>query len=156
MPALASLAIGVTFVMMLAIILDISPIIPDGGELRHPPSGTSSTLERIDLTIGDMKSSYTVGEHIIVSVRANGTSDWACNIGSPTVVMRDNSDGRIILYPEPLFFSTALLCPQSRIDKTWTYGEEPDELITFDKIGSYAIIASVRDVTVERQFAIVS
>ena len=143
-PAIAGLAVGIALVVVFSIVF------------ASPSSDIMKGDYEINLAIGGMKSTYKSGEHIVVSISAKGISDNACNIGSPSVYMRDESNGgRIIYWPNPFGFSYALGCNGSDpIDKTWTYGDDAESEIVLDKAGSYTVIASLEDATIEKQFVV--
>lgn len=116
---------------------------------------TGPPVNYIELTISGLKSSYKAGEHIVFSVSAKGASDNACNINSPSVVMRDNGSGKTIYWPNPFGLYYAMGCNGADlIDKTWTYGDDAESEIILDKAGSYTIVASLEEATVEKRFAV--
>lgn len=143
LPIIAGLAVGVTLIALFSIMFS------------NPTIAGINSNNHIALTLEGMKSNYASGERIIVSVHAKGNSDNFCNIGSPSVVIRDNSNGKITYWPNPFGFSTAMMCNKSSpVDITWTYGDEVEEEIILEKTGSYAVIASLEDVTIQQQFFI--
>ncbi|MEW6605699.1 MAG: hypothetical protein AB1351_13565, partial [Thermoproteota archaeon] len=110
---------------------------------------------RINLTIVGLQSTYKAGEHIIFTVSAKGVSDNACNINSPNVVMRDNDSGKTIYWPNPFALYYAMGCPGPEpIAMHWTFGDDAESEIILDKVGSYTVIASLEDITTEKQFDI--
>lgn len=112
--------------------------------------------DKIELTIDGLRNTYRTGEHIIFSVSAKGISDNACNIGSPSVDIRDDSDGKMLYWPHPFGLSYAMGCPKaSQIDEVWTFGDNAEEEIVLNS-GSYTVLASVEGVTIEKQFAVTS
>ena len=144
-PTIAGLAVGIALVAVFSVVF----------------ASSSSAIMKIDneinLTIDGMKSTYKTGQQIIVSVSAKGISDNACNITSPSVVMRDNDNGKTIYWPNPFALYTAMGCNGSDpIDKTWTYGDNAESEIILEKAGSYTVIASLEDATVEKKFIVTS
>jgi hypothetical protein len=113
--------------------------------------------EYIDLTSADLESTYKIGDPIMFSVKAEGVSNYvACNSLSPAVAIHDDSNGKEINL-NPIRFSTALLCVEPMpFDKEWMFGDEGQKLIILDKAGSYEVVASLEDVTVEKQFIVTS
>lgn len=117
-----------------------------------------NNINKIYLTIARFSDTYKQGEPIIFSVNAKGVSDNACNIGSPSVYMRDESnDGKIIYWPNPFGFNTAMGCNgPDPIDKTWTYGDDAKSEIVLEKPGSYTLVAALEDVVIEKKFIVTS
>jgi hypothetical protein len=145
LPIIAGLAVGVALIGVFSIMFSSTS------------SAQINANNHIEVNIEGIKSNYTSGEKIILSVHAKGNSDNYCNIGSPSVYIRDNSDGKIIYWPNPFGFSTAMMCnTSSPVDMMWTYGDEVEQEIILEKAGSYAVVASLEGVTVEKQFAIVN
>lgn len=143
-PVITGLAVGIAFVVAFSILAG--------------PSLTGVVTEdynHINLAIGGLKSTYESGEPIIISVTAKGISDNACNISSPSVYMRDESnDGKIIYWPNPFALYTAIKCAGPEpIDKMWTDGDDAKKIV-LDKPGSYTLIASLEDVTIEKRFSV--
>lgn len=144
-PAIAGLAVGIAFVVAFSLF-----------------AGHSSASQRMMaienknvLFIEGLKGTYGAGEQIAFSVNAKGISDnLACNSLPPAVAIRDDGNGKEIKL-NPIRFSTALLCTEPRpFDKEWTFGDKPDEKIVLDKAGSYTVVASLEDVTVEKKFSV--
>lgn len=140
-PVIAGLAAGVAFVVVFSMLAGPSP---------------AAVLEtkHIRLTIDDLQSTYKSGELIVFSVTAKGVLDNACNLGNPSVVMRDESSGKTIYWPHPFALSTALQCQTEEIDREWTFGDKADKEIILDKAGQYSVIASYGDARVEKKFSV--
>ena len=96
----------------------------------------------------------SAGEPIIFSINAKGVLDNACNDSTPSVVMRDESSGKTIYWPQPFGLSTAIKCPAEEIDREWTFGERTGEEIVLDKAGQYAVIASYEGTNIEKKFSV--
>lgn len=111
--------------------------------------------EYIVLTIVGLKSTYQMGEHIVLSVNAKGVSDTiACDSRSPAVVIRNNGNGEAINLT-PIIFSRGLQCIDAiPFDKEWTFGDDAGDEILPDTPGSYTVAASLEDVTVEKRFSV--
>ena len=144
LPVIAGLAVGIALIAVFSIMFS------------SPSSAQINTNNHIELTLEGMKSNYSSGEQIILTVHAKGKSDNSCNIGSPSVFIRDNSNAKIIYWPNPFGFSSAIMCNKSSpFDIAWTYGDELGEEIILEKAGSYALVASLEGVTIEKPFDIV-
>jgi hypothetical protein len=111
-------------------------------------------LNEINLTLDGMKETYKPGEQIIFSVSANGISDNACNVGSPSVTIYGGSKESRVNWPLSFGFNTALMCSESEtLDRKWTFGEAENEF-ALDVSGTYTIVASIEGVTIEKQFVV--
>jgi len=132
---------------------EIGVFAPDttGDELG---GGNFGAEDKIELTIDGLRNTYRTGEHIIFSVSAKGVSTIACNIVSPSVDIRDDSDGKMLYWPHPFGFSYAMGCPKMQIDNVWTFGDNVDEEIVSENSGSYTVLASIEGATVEKQFTV--
>jgi hypothetical protein len=146
MPIIVAFGVGITFVIFSFALTSPSP-----------KSDIAVEAEFIDLTIADLESTYKIGHPIMFSVKAEGVSDYiACNSLSPAVAIRDGSNGKEINL-NPIRFSTALLCVEPMpFDKEWTFGDDAEKEIKLDKAGSYEVVASLEDVTIEKQFIVTS
>lgn len=124
---------------------DSSPVVDDAEEGLY-----------LNLTIEGLQDSYKTGEHIIFTVKAEGVSDNACNIDSPSVYIRDDSNGgKIIYWPNPFGVSYAMGClGPGTVDKTWTYGDDAKSETVLGTPGSYAIVAALEDVKIEKKFLV--
>jgi hypothetical protein len=142
-PAITGIAVGIAFVVVFSILYASSS------------SAMPNDHNQINLTIEGMKSTYLSGEQIIFSVNAEGVSDNTCNIGSPSVLIRDENSGKVIYWPHPFGFNTAIKCANIEpINKEWVFGDDAESVIVLDKAGSYTVIASLEEVTIERHFAV--
>jgi hypothetical protein len=139
-PVIAGLVVGVAFTIVFSIgFANLSPVNGD---------------YKINLTIEGINT-YKSGEQIVFSVDAKGISDNACNIGSPSVYIRDESNDETIYWPNPFGLSTAMLCARPEpVDKKWTFGDDDESETVLDRPGSYTLIASLESVTIEKQFVI--
>jgi hypothetical protein len=110
---------------------------------------------RINLAIEELESTYEAGEPVIFSVKAKGISDNACNHATPTALMRDDNNGKVISWPHPFGFSTALKCAGPEpIDREWTFGDGAEEEIMLDKPGPYTILASYEGIKIAKKFSV--
>ncbi len=143
MSVIAGLVVGIGFVAVFSIIF------------ASPSSAMIKGDNEINLSIEGMKSTYKSGEQIIFNVNAKGISDNACNIGSPSVYMRDNSNGKTIYWPNPFGFSTSMLCngPEP-VNKEWMFGDDAESEIVLEKPGSYTLVTSLEDITIEKKFVV--
>lgn len=142
-PVIAGLIVGVTFVAVFSVLF------------VNPSIAMVKGDNKINLTIDGMKDTYKSGEHIVFSVNAKGISDNTCNIGSPSVYMVDESGDKIIYWPNPFGFSTALLCGTTEpVDKEWKFGDDVESETVLDKPGPYTLVASLEGVTIEKRFVV--
>lgn len=140
-PVVVGLAVGVAFVITFSVLA--GPTFPTDIETRH-----------VILAIDDLKDTYKSGESIVFRVTAIGVLDNACNHSSPSVVMRDESNGKTMYWPEPFGFSTAIRCPTEEIDREWTFGEDLKKEIVLDMPGHYSVIASYEGASMEKKFSV--
>lgn len=121
-------------------------------------SGSTLALTKghneINLSIEGIRDTYRPGERIIFSVSANGISDNACNVGSPSVSVYGGSNESPVNWPLSFGFNTALMCGESEtVDKKWTIGAAENE-IALDAAGTNTIVASIEGTTIEKKFVI--
>jgi hypothetical protein len=138
----SGLIIGGAFVVVFSIVFSASSFAP------------AQAHNEINLAIEGMKSTYKSGEQIVFSVSAKGISDNACNIAYPGVSIHGGGEEKIN-WPISFGFNTAMGCggPES-LDKEWMFGGEPKNEIVLDTPGSYILVVSVEDTTIEKQFVV--
>lgn len=143
-PMIIGFAVGIGFVALALTIA--SPSLASGSEESN----------HIELSVEGLQSTYKTGEQIILSVNARGISDNACNIHSPRVSL-ESGDGQIIHWPNAYALYTSAGCPgPQQVDKAWTYGNDVETEFALAEPGSYTLIASLDDVTIEKSFNVTS
>lgn len=65
--------------------------------------------------------------------------------------MRNESNEKIIFWPNPFAANTATKCPAEEIER-WKFGDNPETETIFDMPGRYSVIASYEGMTVEKGF----
>lgn len=142
-PVIAGLAVGTAFVVAFSLIAGSSSA---GVVTDH--------YNRISLAIEGLKSTYESGEPIVLSVKAKGISDNACNYSSPSVVMRDDSNGKTIHWSHAGISTTLKCAGPEPIDKEWKFGDDAREEIMLDKPCPYTVLASYEGVKIEKKFSV--
>lgn len=119
--------------------------------------------EYVTLSIEGLKSTYSPGEPIVFTVRAQGVSDGgiACNSFSPLVVIRDDDSGEETVL-NPIRAKRSLACIETvEFDREFVFGEK--EEIVSERAGSYTVTASYKantaitsheDIMIEEKYVI--
>lgn len=151
---IAGLAVGIAFVLMIAILPIPDYPIFTGSFHRHPDADYTPLLK---LQILDLKDSYMVGEGVDFAVRQ--TAGGGC-VNPELIMIKDLGTGRIVREwngtKEDVLLSCPIIFNSADFGVTWNTKGAEENPIVFNQTGSYAVVAKHLFRTVQKEFKIVA